>query len=43
MAGLQAVVDTAPDLVVLDLGLPDLDGGKLIEIARALVSKYDKS
>ena len=28
MAGLQAVVDTAPDLVVLDLGLPDLDGGK---------------
>jgi two-component system KDP operon response regulator KdpE len=36
MAGLQAVVDTAPDLVVLDLGLPDLDGGKLIQMVRAV-------
>ena len=36
MSGLQAVVDTAPDLVVLDLGLPDLDGGKLIQMVRAV-------
>jgi two-component system, OmpR family, KDP operon response regulator KdpE len=36
MTGLQAVVDTAPDLVVLDLGLPDLDGGKLIQMVRAV-------
>ncbi len=36
MAGLQAVVDTAPDLVVLDLGLPDLDGGTLIQMVRAV-------
>jgi len=36
MSGLQAVVDTAPDLVVLDLGLPDLDGAKLIQMVRAV-------
>jgi DNA-binding response OmpR family regulator len=36
MAGLQAVVDTSPDLVVLDLGLPDLDGGTLIQMVRAV-------
>ena len=36
MAGLQAVVDTAPDLVVVDLGLPDLEGGKLIQMVRAV-------
>jgi DNA-binding response OmpR family regulator len=36
MAGLQAVVDTSPDLVVLDLGLPDLDGGTLIQMLRAV-------
>ncbi|MCL6549385.1 MAG: response regulator transcription factor [Acidothermus cellulolyticus] len=36
MTGLQAVVAEAPDLVVLDLGLPDLDGGTLIQMVRAV-------
>ena len=36
MAALQAIVDTAPDVVVLDLGLPDLDGGDLLRMIRAV-------
>ena len=36
MAGLQMVVDTRPDLVVLDLGLPDVDGCKLLHMLRAV-------
>lgn len=36
MTGLQAVVETTPDLVILDLGLPDLDGGTLIQMVRAV-------
>jgi two-component system, OmpR family, KDP operon response regulator KdpE len=36
MAGLQAAVDDRPDLVVLDLGLPDLDGGELLRMLRAV-------
>jgi CheY-like chemotaxis protein len=30
MEGLQSAVSEAPDLVVLDLGLPDVDGGELL-------------
>ncbi len=36
MEGLQAVVDERPDLVILDLGLPDLDGQELLRMIRAI-------
>ncbi len=36
MDGLQAVVGTSPDLVILDLGLPDLDGMELLKMIRAV-------
>jgi DNA-binding response OmpR family regulator len=36
MAGLQAAVDDRPDLVVLDLGLPDVDGCVLLSMLRAV-------
>jgi DNA-binding response OmpR family regulator len=38
MAGLQAVLDDRPDLVVLDLGLPDLDGLELLKMIRAVTT-----
>lgn len=36
MAGLQGIVDSKPDVVVLDLGLPDLDGGDLLRMIRSV-------
>jgi two-component system KDP operon response regulator KdpE len=36
LAGLQQAVAERPDLVVLDLGLPDLDGGELLRMLRAV-------
>ncbi|MCF6505841.1 response regulator transcription factor [Blastococcus sp. MG754426] len=36
--GLRQAVDGRPDLVVLDLGLPDLDGGELLRMLRAVSS-----
>ncbi|MDH3754587.1 MAG: response regulator transcription factor [Acidimicrobiia bacterium] len=36
MAGLQGVIDNAPDAVVLDLGLPDLDGSDLLRMIRSV-------
>src|SRR3954451_5449378 len=36
MSGLQQAVDARPDLVVLDLGLPDLDGAELLRMLRAV-------
>src|SRR3712207_9283684 len=36
LSGLQAAVEGRPDLVVLDLGLPDLDGGELLRMLRAV-------
>lgn len=36
MAGLQSVIDHAPDVVVLDLGLPDVDGGDVLRMIRAV-------
>jgi len=34
--GLQAVVRVSPDLVILDMGLPDLDGAELLKMIRAV-------
>ncbi|MEZ5168808.1 MAG: response regulator [Acidimicrobiales bacterium] len=36
MAGLQAVIDNDPEVVVLDLGLPDIDGGDVLRMIRAV-------
>ncbi len=36
MEGLQAVVRTSPELVILDMGLPDLDGAELLKMIRAV-------
>ncbi len=36
LTGLQSAVDERPDLVVLDLGLPDIDGRDLLRMLRAV-------
>ncbi|WP_139983890.1 response regulator transcription factor [Nocardioides litoris] len=36
MQGLQMAVDTKPDLVILDLGLPDVDGTQVLSMLRAV-------
>jgi two-component system KDP operon response regulator KdpE len=36
MSGLREAVDTRPDLVLLDLGLPDLDGTEMLRMLRAV-------
>ncbi|MFD6434829.1 response regulator transcription factor [Streptomyces venezuelae] len=36
MAGLDAAVTNGPDLVVLDLGLPDVDGAQVLRMLRAV-------
>ena len=38
MDGLRMAVDTQPDVVLLDLGLPDLDGAALLAMIRAVSS-----
>ena len=37
-AALQTVVDELPDVVVLDLGLPDIDGSQVLDMVRAVSS-----
>jgi len=34
--GLQEIVGTSPDVVILDMGLPDLDGAELLKMIRAV-------
>jgi DNA-binding response OmpR family regulator len=36
MTGLRAAIDDRPDLVVLDLGLPDLDGSQMLRMLRGV-------
>jgi DNA-binding response OmpR family regulator len=36
MAGLEAAVDVAPDVVLLDLGLPDIEGLQVLAMLRAV-------
>lgn len=36
MAGLQGVIDARPDVVLLDLGLPDVDGSELLRMIRSV-------
>jgi DNA-binding response OmpR family regulator len=36
MAGLQSAIDNKPDVVVLDLGLPDVDGGDVLRMIRGV-------
>ncbi|PWN03012.1 DNA-binding response regulator [Nocardioides silvaticus] len=36
MSGLTAAIDGRPDLVVLDLGLPDVDGTQVLSMLRAV-------
>jgi len=38
MSGLQLAVSEHPDVVVLDLGLPDLDGREVLRMLRAVSS-----
>ncbi|MCW2528774.1 MAG: response regulator [Pseudonocardiales bacterium] len=38
MAGLTAAVDKRPDVVILDLGLPDLDGSDVLAMLRSVSS-----
>ncbi len=36
MAALEGIVESSPDVVILDLGLPDVDGADLLRMIRAV-------
>ena len=36
LSGLRAAVEDSPDIIVLDLGLPDLDGSEVLRMLRAV-------
>lgn len=36
MQGINAVIDSRPDVVLLDLGLPDVDGGDVLAMLRSI-------
>jgi DNA-binding response OmpR family regulator len=36
MTGLQSIIDEPPDVAVLDLGLPDIDGRQVLQMLRAV-------
>ena len=38
LGGLQQAIDDRPDLVILDLGLPDVDGLQVLSMLRAVSS-----
>ncbi|NIA24424.1 MAG: response regulator [Gammaproteobacteria bacterium] len=38
LAGLELVVSGSPDAVILDLGLPDIDGAELLKMIRAVTA-----
>jgi DNA-binding response OmpR family regulator len=38
LSGLQSVIDAKPELVILDLGLPDVDGVDVVRMIRAVSS-----
>ena len=38
MSGLELAIRNNPDLVIMDLGLPDLDGNELLRMVRAISS-----
>ena len=38
IAGVEEAVTTAPDVVVLDLGLPDVGGGEVLKMIRAVTT-----
>ncbi len=40
-AGLQAAVDELPDLILLDLGLPDIDGQTLVAFIKRVPELQD--
>ena len=43
LGGLSTIVDERPDVVILDLGLPDIDGLELLKMLRAVSARCRSS